>query len=204
MSLKPLLSSGRARLRLVSALLLVVFAFVALASSFAANRSKGSNTTKSTRISRKPRVSVAAPANPACTLPGLTILTDATGDELDMVSAHDVQSLQIAEPFVGTAPDEIFFTLKVASLSTVPPDTYWATQFTVGGTVYTVRMSTVPPATPAAPVFEYYKGTVLTATGPPPLTPTTAADPTSSFSVDGTIKIVVPRSGVGNPAIGSN
>src|SRR5207302_2980423 len=124
---------------------------IALASSPAANRRKA-------RVSEKIGVSVAAPANPACTLPGLTILTDPTGDELDMASAHDVQSLKIAEPFLGAAPDMIVFTLKVASLSTVPPDTNWPIQFTVGGLPYTVRMTTVPPASAGAPVFEYYQG----------------------------------------------
>jgi len=155
--------------------------------------------TAASQLSSNPEVSVAAPSNPACTLPGITILTDATGDELDTVSAHDVQSLQIAEPFVGADPDKIYFTLKVASLSTVPADTNWPIQFTVGGLPYTVRMTTVPPATPGAPRFEFYQGAFNAL-----LPTTTVADPASSFSVDGTITIVVPRTGVGNPAIGSN
>ena len=58
-----------------------------------------------------------------------------------------------------------------------------------------MRMSTVAPATPAAPVFEYGEAGALTLT---------AADAASTFNADGTIRIVVPRSGVGNPAIGQN
>jgi hypothetical protein len=134
----------------------------------------------------------------ACILPGLPILTDPTGDELDMLPSHDVQSLNIAEPFVDVAPDKIFFTLKVASLATVPPDTNWPVQFNVGATTYTARMTTVLPATPVTPVFEFYQGPLNAL-----LPVTTVADPLSTFSPDGTIQIVVPRSGLGNPAIGS-
>jgi hypothetical protein len=53
---------------------------------------------------------------------GLTILTDASNDELDLVPGHDVQSLSIAEP-ASFAPNKVVFTLKVQSLSTVPPNT---------------------------------------------------------------------------------
>jgi PKD repeat protein len=135
-----------------------------------------------------------------CVIPGLTILTDATGDALDGLAAHDAQSLKIAEPYFGPGPDKLVFTLKVASLSPAPPgDTYWPVQFNVGATTYTARMSTFAPGTPATPVFEYFQGTWNTIVVNPPM-----ADPLSSFSPDGTIRIVVPRSGVGNPAIGSN
>jgi hypothetical protein len=143
-------------------------------------------------------ITVTPPPPSACILPGLPILTDPGGDELDMLPGHDVQSLNIAEPF-AFAPDKLVFTLKMASLSTVPPDTYWPIQFNVGATPYTVRMSTVAPATAVTPTFEYYQG-AFNATLPL----TTAADPASTFLPDGTIRIVVPRSGVGNPAIGSN
>ncbi len=87
----------------------------------------------------------------------------------------------------------------MASLATVPPDTYWPVQFTRNGVIYTARMSTFPPATPAAPVFEFYQGTYNALL--PVVTP---ADPLSTYSPDGTIRIIVPRSGIGNPAIASN
>lgn len=134
-----------------------------------------------------------------CTVPGLTIMTDATGDANNMQAFHDVQSLQIAETYLGSATENIIFTLKMASLATVPPDTYWPIQFTSNGVIYTARMSTFPPATPTAPVFEFYQGPYNAL-----LPVVTAADPLSTYFPDGTIRIIVPRSGISNPAIGSN
>ena len=58
-------------------------------------------------------VSVAPPAENACTQPGLTILSDPPDDELDMLPAHDVQSLRISEPF-AFAPNQVVFTLEDA------------------------------------------------------------------------------------------
>lgn len=133
-----------------------------------------------------------------CTLPGLTILTDGKGDALDEVAAHDVHRLSIAEP-IDVAPDKLVFTLKVASLATVPPDTHWPVQFNVGGTTYTARMSTFPPGTSVTPVFQYFQG-ALNAAAPA----TTTADAASTFLADGTIRIVVPRSGIGSPAVASD
>jgi PKD repeat protein len=130
----------------------------------------------------------------ACKLPGLTILTDATGDEVDMVPGHDVQSLQIAEP-VAFAPNKVVFTLKMQSLATVPPGTRWPVTFNVGSPAvnYTVRMTNVPAdGATTVPIFQVGPtgGTLV------------AADPASTFLPDGTIRIIVPRSAIGNPAPG--
>ncbi len=145
------------------------------------------------------QVGLAPPVESPCILPGLTILTDATGDALDAQPSHDVQFLAISEIFGLGGADKIIITLKVDSLATVPPDTQWPVQFNVGATTYTARMSTVPPGTTVAPRFEYYQGALND------LAPvTTAADPASTFTADGTIRIIIPRSGIGNPAIGSN
>jgi hypothetical protein len=147
----------------------------------------------------------------ACRLPGLTILTDGTGDELDMVLGHDVQHLWIAEP-VAFAPNQLVFTLKMQSLATVPPDTRWPVTFTSPNSVnYTVRMTNSPPDYPVGctttacvahtPIFQYG----------PTAGPFVTIDPTavgntnpSNFLPDGTITIVVPRSGVGNPMTGQS
>ena len=128
----------------------------------------------------------------ACLLPGLTILTDPPNDELDMLPGHDVQHLWIAEP-AAFAPDKVVFTLKMQSLTTVPPLTRWPITFNVGATNYTVRMTNVPAdGATTAPIFQVgpTAGTFV------------AADPTSAFLPDGTITIVVPRSAIGNPATG--
>jgi PKD repeat protein len=132
----------------------------------------------------------------ACKLPGLTILTDPTGDELDMLAGHDVQSLQIAEP-IAFAPNKVVFTLKMQSLATVPPGSRWPVTFNVGSPAvnYTVRMTNVPAdGATTAPIFQVgpTAGTLV------------AADPASTFLPDGTIRIVVPRSAIGNPAPGQS
>ena len=132
-----------------------------------------------------------------CSLPGLTILQDGSNDELDMVKAHDVQKLSIGEPF-AFASNKIVFTLKVQSLATVPPSTEWPIKFDApDGNNYTVQMTTDPAdgATVATPLFQVFKTGSL-----PPLP---AADPASNFTPDGTITIVVPRSAIGSPIVGS-
>ena len=126
----------------------------------------------------------------ACLLPGLTILTDPANDELDMLPGHDVQRLQIAEP-AAFAPNKVVFTLKMQSLTTVPPDTEWPITFTFNGTNYTVRMTNSPvDGATTMPIFQVG----------PTAGPFVAADPASAFLPDGTITIVVPRSAIGNPA----
>jgi hypothetical protein len=132
-----------------------------------------------------------------CSLPGLTILQDGSNDEVDMVPAHDVQKLSIGEPF-AFASNKIVFTLKVQSLASVPAETEWPIKFDApDGNNYTVQMTTeaADGATVATPLFQVFKTGSL-----PPLP---AADPASNFTPDGTITIIVPRSAIGNPVVGS-
>jgi hypothetical protein len=147
-----------------------------------------------------PPVVTVVPEN-ACTLPGLTILTDGSNDEIDTVPGHDVQSLRISEP-VAFAPNKVVFTLKMQSLATVPPDTRWPVTFNVGSPAvnYTVRMTNSPAdGATTVPIFQVGRTTTTT---PPPAEPFVAADPASHFAPDGTITIVVPRTAIGNPAPG--
>ncbi len=129
------------------------------------------------------KVAVTPPPQTACALPGLTVLTDVTGDELDAVPGHDVQSLSIGQPFaLGT--NKIVFTLKMADLSTVPPDTEWPITFNVGAVNYTVQMTNSPvDGATTAPIFQVGPtgGTLV------------AADPASNFNADGTITVIVPE-----------
>ncbi len=127
------------------------------------------------------------------------MLSDPTGDGfgLGVPSAQppfDIQSVSIAEPY-NVGSDKLVFTIKVKDLSVVPGDTTWPVQFNApNGTTYVVQMDTLVGGTPTQndALFEY---------GPDGGT-LSPADPLSGFSADGTITIVVPRSGVGNPAIG--
>ncbi|MEY2518617.1 MAG: hypothetical protein QOF24_376 [Verrucomicrobiota bacterium] len=136
-----------------------------------------------------------------CKLSGVTILTDpccdiVTPTGLTSNPAWDVRSLQISEP-IAFAPNKVVFTLKVESLATVPPDTRWPVTFSVGSPAvnYTVRMTTSPlDGATTVPIFQVG----------PTAGPFVAADPASTFLADGTIRIVVPRSAIGNPAPGQN
>ncbi|HEV7699528.1 MAG TPA: carboxypeptidase regulatory-like domain-containing protein [Pyrinomonadaceae bacterium] len=131
------------------------------------------------------------PIESACALSGLTILTDPVGDSLDMQAGHDVRRLQIAEP-VAYGPNKLVFTLKMENLAVVPPSTQWPITFDAGGVNYTVRMTNSPAdGATTTPIFQVgpTAGTLV------------AADPASNFNADGTIRIVVPRSAIGDPAV---
>ncbi len=138
------------------------------------------------------------PPQTACALPGLTILQDPSNDELDMVPAHDVQSISLGEPF-AFASDKIVFTMKVQDLSTLPADTEWPITFDApDGHNYTVQMTTSPVdgATTLSPLFQVFDSTGSGLGAP-------TADPASNYTPDGTITIVVPRSLIGNPSVGT-
>ncbi len=139
------------------------------------------------------QVTAVPPPQTPCALPGLTILTDPANDELDGVVGHDVLSLSVGEPFAYSS-NKVVFTLKMQSLATVPPATRWPITFDVGATNYTVRMTNLPQdGATTVPIFQVG----------PTAGPFVAADPASTFTPNGTITIVVPRSAIGNPAVGS-
>jgi PKD repeat protein len=157
------------------------------------------------------------PAEDPCFIPGITILMDPAGDIITPIGqttnpGWDLRKLSIAEPF-AFAPDKLIFTLKVESFTGgVPPaNTRWPIQFVINGgttTGYWVDMSTYPTdgGTPAAPVFNYGTFSPTGGSGGVYAAPNTrvgSADPSSNFNADGTITIVVPRSAVGNPAVGA-
>ena len=135
--------------------------------------------------------------DPRCSEPGLTVLTDDTDDALTMQSSHDIERVSIVEmPQLGAG--NIAFTLKVASLPTDPPaSTTWAIRFRdPSGQDRFVRFRTDQNGSPA---FSSGVGTDPAGSGPG-----TPADAASSFGTDGTIRIVVKRSAIGNPQPGQN
>jgi PKD repeat protein len=141
----------------------------------------------------------AVPGADPCEVPGVQVLSDPTGDGFGsgIPSAQppfDIQSVSISEPY-SVGADKLVFTIKVKDLTVVPGGTTWPVQFNApNGTTYVVQMGTLVGGTPTQndALFEY---------GPDGGT-LSPADPLSGFSADGTITIVVPRSGVGNPGIG--
>jgi hypothetical protein len=58
----------------------------------------------------------------SCTLPGVTVVADATGDQkgAPLNSALDIQSVSIAGPFFPDGSQKLFFTMRVSDLSAVP------------------------------------------------------------------------------------
>jgi len=129
----------------------------------------------------------------ACKLPGITVVQDASGDQVGGPSANtqlDLKSVSIAEPFTSTtAPGMLTFTISTPDLNTpVQPNSFWKVLFTApNGTEYFVDMDT----TQGTPQFEY--GHVAAGSE----TTDGAADPSSSYNANGTIRIVVANSNVG-------
>ena len=127
-----------------------------------------------------------------CAEPGAIVVTDATGDALDHVPAHDIQQISVAEP-ADPGPGKVTFILKVADLTVVTPNTTWPINFKgANGNDYWVAMKA---DVTGAVSFSYGTGTNASVAGTP-------ADAASNFSADGTIRIVVPRTAFGNPAPG--
>jgi hypothetical protein len=124
---------------------------------------------------------------------GFVVLTDPAGDSLTG-SAHDVRSTSV----VQTADGKFVFIMKMTDLATVPPNTTWGTTYSgADGAVRFFRMTTANQLPLAAPSFAYGNGATVT----PFTVPGTVATG-SSYSADGTIRVVVPGSAIGNPQPG--
>jgi hypothetical protein len=141
----------------------------------------------------------------SCSLPGITMMTDPTGDSTAAANpALDIQSVAIAEPYYADGSQKLVFTMKVASLATLPPGTEWRVLWnfptTASGSYY-VEMNTDPTG-----VLTYQYGTidlteaVVTAVGT--LHPLGSCDAESTYSTDGTIRLVISTSKVGNAVAG--
>ncbi len=144
------------------------------------------------------------PPEDPCKFPGVTVLTDGTGDFTapgEMEPGWDMVKLSVDERS-DLGPGKLEFVLKVVNLQRVPPQTTWPIRFKVGTSDFWVRMSDViTPSNPTGAVtFAYGAGTTTSALPNNPGTPT---DPASGFDAEGNIRIVVPRSAIGNPTIGS-
>ncbi len=138
-----------------------------------------------------------------CTAPGVTLITDPTGDATGGNPAHDIQRISLAEPASGS--DKLVFTLKMASLSSPTPSTTWPVMFNYGKDAagadqqWFVAMKTDPLGTVS---FRYGKGNASTS-GIGNL------DAGSGFTPDGTITLVVANSKIapasgGTPSAGQS
>jgi PKD repeat protein len=108
----------------------------------------------------------------ACVTPGLTLLTDASGDATVAAGALDIRTVHVSEP--PSLPGRVVFTYKMGDFATVPPGTRWVLRFKTSGQLpagaedWFVGMTTIPgettTANPAGPRFVY--GTTGVATVP--------------------------------------
>ncbi|MFN2599017.1 MAG: hypothetical protein ABR563_17735 [Pyrinomonadaceae bacterium] len=137
-----------------------------------------------------------------CKLPGVTVVTDATGDA-DGVAGHDVEKVYVAEPYFPDGSNKLYFTLKVGSLDPVAtPNTSWKVLFKApDGITHFVEMNTFDPT---AIKYAYGHIEVDPTTGVNNNVTDGTADPASGFAKDGTITLVVANSKVGNPAAGQS
>jgi hypothetical protein len=138
----------------------------------------------------------ATAGDPACTVPGVTVVTDPAGDDAaaPATSYADIVSLAVAE-----SGNNMIFTYKMSDLATLPPDTLWIVRFVTdvlpadGHDEYWVGMLTGPDS---AVHFVYgTDGRVdgSGGSGPGEFTPTGELDPTSTFNADGTITLVLDK-----------
>ncbi len=138
---------------------------------------------------------------------GIIISADPTGDQTGGPAGNtdlDIQSLSIAEPATGPNAGKLLFLLKVADLSTIPPNhrwrIVWNSPTAPDGQFYVGMTSDANSAV----TFEY--GTVATQVvglvlGVPTTTALGAPD-FGGFNANGLITIAVSADKVGNPRIG--
>ncbi len=161
-----------------------------VAAAHAGGSSCGSNAVTST------------PRGSSCNSAGVKILNDAAGDQTGapLNASYDIQSVSIAEPYYADGSQKITFVMKVASLSLLPPLSQWRVIWnfpTTAGGQYYADMRTNESG---ALSFEYGEiavtDAVITSVGQP--SKLGDADPSSSYTADGTIRIVLPASAIGN------
>src|SRR5256885_12940739 len=131
---------------------------------------------------------------PNCTLPGVQVQNDDTGDQTggpDANSQLDLQAVYVAEPFYSATDHNITFTIKVANLSGGPqPSSNWAVYMNVQDTNGSTRtiffdMNTIDsPTGDVGFNYGYSENGNDTSQGPGSVI-------TGSFTDDGTITLKV-------------
>jgi len=141
-----------------------------------------------------------APAGDPCVPPGVSIVTDASGDTgtgslgtAPGSPAQDITEVLISEPAQSDGVARLAITIRVADLTTLPASGIWRVFLTNGGTTYFAGAFNDPTA---GMQFNYgTAGTVTTTLG--------AADGGVVSAADKTITILIANSKVGNPAAGT-
>ncbi len=129
-----------------------------------------------------------APAPDPCIVPGVQIMSDGPGDNTGGDPSQDLQWVSVAEP-PAIGAGNLEFIIKVADLSKPAANTTWPLQFkTADKADHFVKMETDALG---KVTFGLGDGTATTSGTTKPV------DPQSSYSPDGTIRIVVARSALG-------
>jgi hypothetical protein len=142
-------------------------------------------------------------APPNCATPGLTIVTDASGDTgttvgtVPATAAQDITSVQIAEPYQSDGIDRLSVTMNVAALDTaaLPASAIWRVYFKVGANTYFTTVFNDPVLG-----VQYQYGMIDATTG----SNTTLGD-ADGGSINGAAKrltVSVANSKVGSPGAG--
>lgn len=143
-------------------------------------------------------------SKPMCSVPGLQVVGDPAGDQVGAPSNADLDILgvYVSEP---ANTSNLVITLQVSDLSSPGPDHQWRVFWDAdtSGDRWYVGMDT--DATGKATFMYGYNTGQSTGVQYAPAVPTTSnpALAGSGYSTNGYITIVVPKSGVGNPAVGS-
>ena len=142
-----------------------------------------------------PALGPAATQSP-CTLPGVLVITDPSGDQTSVPAVDttplDIQAIYFAE--LGQNADKITYTMKVNNLNSIPPNGSWIVRFTsVDGNTYFVSMDSDQTST-----VSYNYGTYSSTTG----YSTAGTADSGSHSADGTITITNSNSKMGSPKPG--
>ncbi len=128
-----------------------------------------------------------------CTTPGVTVVTDAAGDNTTAAEQRDIRSVSFAELYdPASARNKLYITMKggsFAPLNTPPPSSRWTVYFTRGSTEWFVTMVTDDTASPGTPVYRY--GHTEPGTGGVRSLVTDGRADRGTFTADGTIIIEI-------------
>ena len=151
-------------------------------------------------------------ATGACQAPGVTVISDPAADESDGQPSHDITSVSMAEP--EDLSGKLVFTMKVASLQTIPPGWRWAVRFGVNK----AGIQQTPPTDVTGGASEDYFVSMVTSDGAAPtftwgvtsvpqgaarvFTTKGSLDGASKVDANGSITLVISKSLINNPAPG--
>ncbi|MGH9360685.1 MAG: Ig-like domain-containing protein, partial [Thermoanaerobaculia bacterium] len=146
----------------------------------------------------------AEPEPDPCTLPGVEVATDPSGDVAAPGGpAHDLLSVSVAEPAQADGSSKLVFTTQVADLSEMPPNSIWRTTFIAPNTVvcgnspaastYFVDLNTNNPLAVGCR-YGCLDGNIFRSQG--------AADGCTFDQGAGTITVTIANGKVGNPQAG--